>query len=367
MRFRSLTLDRRALIVLGAAALAWVPAACGTSGGDRSTAPTTSRPAATSTTQPKGSTTTTTPSDRHQTDLADHETPGLASQLTEVPGFRYVDISKAEVAGQIDYLHGIEDEMGEDDFFRSASFHSIVSDRAADNTSRTASGGREAAFVSLMEFSSPPPAGYDEEVVTGAIGSEPASHFSVAGTDVYAVEFPDTPDSRYRYAWLRHGVLGDVDGRDRAVVERWLRAYLARPEREPQEDDALAAQLRPVDGFAYANVWDEDVNAVADGLLDEGRASTHAVADAKGAAGVLWLIEQGSDLDATMLAAQVAELAPSGLAATSDVDGTTVATSMTDEGRKVWAWSSDHVLHVLVSTVPDRAQPFVDGYLSTSG
>lgn len=333
-----------------------IPAACGASGGSDATGP----PRSTTTTAPEQTTTTTEAVD-HQTSLAEGETAGIASQLVEVPGYRYEDVSAEEVEGLLDIMRRDLAPLG-DDPIRAASFHSVVAD---DDSLNTADGstGPELGFFRLLEFRSSPPADLAAEVARlGTSGLDEIDQLEVDGTEVVVFEDPESIDSRYTLTWLRHGVQGVIDGATRAPLERWVQEYLAIPEREPTEDDRLAAALRSVPGYAYVNYWDDVLIDAVRPLLDGHPASIHTVTDDTGAMAVLALAETGEPLDQQGLVALADDLDPSGSASATQVAGVPVATTTTADAT-LWVWSEGEISGVLVAPDESAGAAFLEAYL----
>ncbi len=117
-------------------------------------------------------------------------------------------------------------------FIAAQSYHGVVAADASQNMSPTGSGGTEAGFLVLYAFSEAPPASLtDDEAFFSHQhdGKAPIARLEMSGTPVYVFEYPDTPDSRFMYSWLRHGILANFDGAARGPAERWLNRYLAAP------------------------------------------------------------------------------------------------------------------------------------------
>jgi hypothetical protein len=257
--------------------------ACGSSG--KTSAPTTSS-------AQLSPSTTVRPATDHQTNLAQGETAGIASQLVPVPGYRFVDASKAEIEAALAVQNQQAQANGVPNFFRALSLHSVVGD---DPTQNTTQNGREVGFLQLREFNPAPPAGSDEQAAKlSSQGNRQIGRFTVAGTTVYVLEGPSSPDSRYMLAWVRHGVQGVIDGAQRASLEKWVSNYLAIPEYQPNETDQLAAQLKPVAGYVYANWWENTTRSFIDKVFADAVASSaHAVGNSDGTIGGLVLASTG--------------------------------------------------------------------------
>lgn len=229
----------------------------------------------------------------HGPELAEGETAGIASQLVSVPGYRYVNVSRREVEEILGNLRGWAEKFGAPEFFRAVSMHSVVADDPAENTARAGSGLRETGFLMLFEFSDAPPAGLEGTLVRRIAGLHtPLGYLKVADTEVVVIERQGQPQSRYQLFWYRHGVLGQVDGADIEPLERWVRAYLSIPEREPEETDRLAEALKPIPGYAYVNWWEEEIHAGLERIFAGATAtSSHLVVDRDGRTGGLMLAE----------------------------------------------------------------------------
>ncbi|MBM3658236.1 MAG: hypothetical protein FJW95_01865 [Actinobacteria bacterium] len=227
----------------------------------------------------------------HATALAAGETREIAAELVEVPGYCYVDVPEAEVEAALDILDRAEGQLGSD-FFSSVALHSVVADKASQNTARTKT-GREVGLLQLHTFVEVPPAGMDREVATlGHAGRGRPKTLEIAGQTVYLFTDPSSRDSRYTYAWLRHGVQGGFDGATRPAMERWLRRYLAAPDLAPGETEPISRWLVPVPGYLFADyaspeVTDEFVTAPFGAVAS----SLHRVADRDGQIGGLVLAQ----------------------------------------------------------------------------
>ena len=341
-----------ALFVVGLAL-----AGCGASGG-------TGRADSSSTTRPPTTTSdaTTTIVD-HQADLAEGETAGIASQLVEVPGYEYTDVSPTEVDGALKILQRDLAVLG-DDPVRAANFHSVVADDPSLNTA-SGSTGPELGYLRLLEFTTPPPSDLTSTATRiGTSGLDEVDQFDVDGVEVVAFEDPSSTNSRWTLVWLRHGVQGVIDGATREPLEDWVRSYLAIPEREPTEDDQLADALRPVPGHAYVNTWDDELVAAVAPLLDGHPGSIHSVTDDTGAMAVLVLADTGDPLDEQGLVDLLGELDPSGTARSTEVAGLPVAT-LTSDGATSWAWSDGDVTGILVAPDDAAQKGFLEPYLAS--
>lgn len=301
----------------------------------------------------------------HQEELAEAEDVGIASQLVDVPGYRYDDIDAREVEGILEILEAAEEDMGIAEVYRSVSLHSVVADDPTQNRSRRGDGAYEVGFLALVEFIQPPPATASETwSLFSADGREPIDELELSGTTVWVFEEPNAPESRYTLAWLRHGVQGNFDGAELAPLTTWAEAYLAIPEREPEEDDLLAGSLPDVEGFAYVNYWDPSITGDRSELLLEDPASVHAVVDAEGTFGVLTLVDvpppfDGSDLADEFDALELADPVEEVVAGVATIRGTDASGAW--QGR---VWWRDGVLGAFVVPVGTDDLRFVQPYLA---
>ncbi len=169
----------------------------------------------------------------HLANLAPQESPELASQLVRIPGYSYADPPVSEVNSQIKRVKQHEEQVGAPaGFIAAQSYHGVVAVDASQNKSRTTSGGTEVGFLVLWAFSQAPPASLTDDETFFSYqhdGKAPIARLEMSGTPVYVFEYPDTPDSRFMYSWLRHGILANFDGAARGPAERWLNRYLAAP------------------------------------------------------------------------------------------------------------------------------------------
>lgn len=301
----------------------------------------------------------------HQEELAEAEDLGIASQLVDVPGYRYDDIDPREVDGILQILEAAEDDMGIPEVYRSVSLHSVVADDPTQNRSRRGDGAYEVGFLALIEFVEPPPATASETwSIFSADGREPIDELALSGTTVWVFEDPSAPESRYKLVWLRHGVQGNLDGAELEPLTTWAEAYLAIPEREPEEDDLLARSLPDVDGFAYVNYWDPSITEDLGELFLEDPASVHAVVDAEGTVGVLSLVDVPPPFDGDDLADEV-----DALELTDPVDEVVagVTTIRGTDPSGTWqarVWWRDGVLGAFIAPVGADDLRFVRPYLA---
>ena len=102
----------------------------------------------------------------------------------------------------------------------------LFSANRSQNRSRTQS-GREVGFLQLYAYSTAPPAGLETNTQffsTQHDGKAPFARKQMSGTTVFVFEYPNEPDSKYQYSWLRHGILSNFDGA-RPVVPGGLHVY----------------------------------------------------------------------------------------------------------------------------------------------
>lgn len=166
----------------------------------------------------------------HQTHPAVGETAALAKALVPVPGYRYEDPPKAEVAAEVATLREGEKKSGQK-IFEGMSFPSVVADNPALNTARTGSGTKELGFLQMFSFVETPPAGVERELAVNSIGQgkQPIDEFEASGVKVFVFVDPTSTNSKYHYAWLRNGIFGTIDGVTRANLREWVQKYLAIP------------------------------------------------------------------------------------------------------------------------------------------
>jgi hypothetical protein len=192
---------------------------------------------------------------RHMQDRAQSENVGLALQLVEVPGYRYVDPWSAEP-----HLNLPRWRRAFEGYALRMSWHSVVSSSESENrtVARHAPGAfnspaqmpvdvrmapveiHEVGFLSLVELQRSVPADELESFLRVRFGGRLADTLEINGVHVFLYERTqeqaqsevlsrdDFPNSRFWYAWERAGYIGAFDGADRTTMERWLRAYLSR-------------------------------------------------------------------------------------------------------------------------------------------
>lgn len=123
----------------------------------------------------------------------------LMAELGDVPGYYYEKIGVAELTQQ---LGAVPDTVS------SVSFRTVhrVGSRL------------EIAFLALFQT---------EDTATLEHEFAGWKETTIAGQKLRSGEFADTPQSRYRYAWVRPGVVAHADGPDDAEIRSWLGAHLA--------------------------------------------------------------------------------------------------------------------------------------------
>jgi hypothetical protein len=292
----------------------------------------------------------------HQTDLSVGESPFLAVYLVPVDGYTYMDADDSEIDATITLLDGVEADV-DYDLFGAVSLHSIVADDPSQNTARNQQGGSETGYFGLVQFNEVVPSGFEEQAATNSTGNDPIDRLEVAGIPVFVFEDPASVDSRYSYSWIEHGTQAFIDGADREPLERWITAYLDIPKLAPGETIELDAQLRPLEGFVYAN-FDPANQPEIDQALGRSPYSAHRVADTQDAIGTLLLVEspEASPFDGLM--------ATLGFTKTNmdEYDGVTISfwesTTDPDFGFMEWA-QSDQVRAGLAYNNAD-ADPALD-------
>ncbi len=298
--------------------------------------------------------------------MADHEIPDLAAQLVTIPGYSYADAPATDVAQGLAALHNGEQQMDSPDFFAAASFHGVVAEDHTQNQSHTAGGGTEVGYLVLTEFRYSPPAGlgdnptYFTQLFEKGMAA-PAS-LTIAGTHVFKFNHPSTPDSRYFYVWIRHGVQGQFDGANDASMERWLALYLDVPALAPDETAPLAKHLVAVTGFVYVNAPAlTDLDAAVVKAFGAVPRSIHKVADSSGAIGTLSLVELSSPVSPDEAASAVfaAMGVPTGSARHQVIAG--VPVSIYESGNiPVYIWVTGNTLGIFSADADATANTFVE-------
>jgi hypothetical protein len=227
--------------------------------------------------------------DDHQSDLAVGETALLTQFLVPVDGYRYIDEPSSKYEDVL-AMFDAYDAGFDEDVFRAVSLHGVVADDPSQNTAQRWDKKWEVGYLALVEFTEVMPSGIDQQLAEKSFGGEAIDQLDVGGIKVFVFEDPESPDSRFFYSWLEHGIQGFIDGADREPLERWVRSYLMIPKLAERETKELAARLTDIPGFAYANVdWSTEgatVEAFGDSFY-----SMHAVGDSVGSIGRLMLID----------------------------------------------------------------------------
>jgi hypothetical protein len=146
----------------------------------------------------------------HRAHPAEGETAALAALLVDVPRYAYVDATRLEV----DMARAQLDPVP----FAGVSLHSVV-----------VGGETEVAFLQLYEWQPDviSPDLPDSSVVPVLMGTPATSQMIVGDQEVFLFEDPAHPASRYTFVWLMDGKLAAADAGDRALLSRWVHAYLS--------------------------------------------------------------------------------------------------------------------------------------------
>lgn len=227
--------------------------------------------------------------DDHQSDLAVGETALLTQFLVPVDGYRYIDEPSSKYEDVLATFDANDAEL-EGDLFGAVSLHGVVADDPSQNTAQRWDRNWEVGYLALVQFNEVLPSGSDQQLAEWSFGGEAIEQLDVGGVKVFVFEDPESPDSRFFYSWLEHGVQGIIDGADREPLERWVRSYLMIPKLAERETKELAARLTDVPGFAYANV-DMSTEGAAVEAFGDLSYSMHAVADDVGSIGRLVLTD----------------------------------------------------------------------------
>jgi hypothetical protein len=308
----------------------------------------------------------------HTGPLQSHETADLASLLVAVPGYRYVDISPEEQAAAIDAVHETERQMGVDGWFARMSAHGIVADDESLNSARTAEGGRELGFLALTQYSEPIPAGLVGDAAFAAsaleVDRDDLDRLDLSGTVVFRAEEPSSRNSRFMYSWVRHGVVGYLDGAVADDLETWLTASLAITPLAAHETVPLLARLAPIEGFVYVDaIGLEEVDAaIVEGLGDVPR-TAHQVADLDSPVGTLFLASAQNDDAAALTAAMIRLFSTPGDDVERRIAGITV-TEITLEAGLLDLWFDDGVFVMFARGFDgEGGERFLDAYLAATG
>lgn len=305
----------------------------------------------------------------HSKVLADHEIPDLAAQLVTIDGYSYADPPAREVTQSLVALHELEQRADRPDLFAAVSLHGVVADDRTQNRSHTSSGGSEVGYLALYEFRFAPPAGLETDASYFANGFEkkPAApeRLTLSATQVFKFQNPSSPDSRYVYLWLRHGVQGQFDGADAEPMERWLASYLAAPALSPNESEELAEHLFPVTGFVYVNAPQyNDLESALVAAFGSVPHSIHKVADSSGSIGTLSLAQPTSPTQADQAAARF--FAAAGLplnAAEHQVIGRLPVSIYTSDAGTFYVWEADGTVAMYGSNTEPAGATFIRGLL----
>ncbi len=129
------------------------------------------------------------------------------------------------------------------------------------------------------------------------VDQDDLDRLDLSGTVVFRAEEPSSRNSRFMYSWVRHGVVGYLDGAVADDLETWLTASLAITPLAAHETVPLLARLAPIEGFAYVDaIGLEEVDAaIVEGLGDVPR-TAHQVADLDSPVGTLFLASAQNDL-----------------------------------------------------------------------
>ncbi len=281
----------------------------------------------------------------------------LAAELVAVSGYDYQDISEAERKAQLARLP---------DSVSAAAFHGVI-----DKTT-----GKEVAFLVLtvpdpMDAMHAP----DQAAAFGRWALGPTAKDRRFGSQaVWFAEAPDQPNSRYQYAWLRHGTVGFVDGPDGAAVDAFLTAFFAVPFLGA-EDPVLGQRMVEVPGYSYTNAVDrtDDLDA-AFAVFPKGDASEHYVFDRSHSFASILLVgtDQAHTPDelASLAEQWMDELSLS--AAPTPTRGADLSAGPITARRLVygktgtlfvWQWPDTKVVGIVITPRPDIAEPWLTAYL----
>ena len=306
----------------------------------------------------------------HRANLAPRESLDLASQLVQIPGYSYADPSVSEVNLYIKRIRQLEERLGVPGFIAAQSYHAVVAADASQNKSHTASGGSEVGFLQLYAYSKPPPASLtdDETYFSGQHGGKaPITRLEISGTPVYVFEYPDMPNSRFQYSWLRHGALATFDGAARGPMEHWLNRYLAAPNPSPGETAELAARLVPVAGYAYVNLPDPvTVQRRVRNVFGTAAYSLHDIVNGKGNFANMALVSVPAGTDTAAAAADYHKAYPElfGPPASMTIAGVSVEKFNMGEGDTTYVWAAKGVVGCMSTDDTAVAEQYLRGLLS---
>ena len=335
------------IVVLAVGALAL--AACGSSTQPATTPAPSQSAAASSSSTPIPST------------LSEGETVELTAELLAVPGYSYVDVSSSERTAELAQLP--KDVSA-------AAFHGVTDTKT----------GKEIGFLVVMV-----PAPTDAMHAPSnsrafgqwALGTTAVTEQDFSGQQVWATEDLSRPESRYLYAWLRHGTAGSLDGPDRATLEQFLTGYFAVPFRGA-EDPRLAERMVSLPGYAFTNAVDQaQLKSDAQDLFPGSTASSHYVFDPTHMFGGLLLVGPIQQMPDTEIVATVGKWYAKGYAPQTASDlqrqadftaGTVTVHHLVNPSTGlhlyIWCWSDTGVVGWLVTSRPDIGQGFVKAFVT---
>lgn len=307
---------------------------------------------------PEGSTAPTLTD--HQRELSQGETVALTAELVPVPGYEYTDVSSAERTAAL---------ASQPSTITASAFHGVTD----TNT------GKEIAFLAL---SVPTPndamhsPNYAERFGQWALSTSAVTPKEFSGQQVWFAEDPSRPNSRYQYAWLRHGTIGWLDGPDQTAVEQFLAAYFAVPF-HGAEDPVLAARMVDLPGYVFTNAVDRTKQeTVAEELFPGATASMHYVFDQTHVFGGLVLVGPVTDVSDDQLVKSVGtwsakttgQLTAPGLQAQGDftAGGVTIhhlIDPATDLNYYIWRWPDTGVVGWFATSRPDIAEGFLKSFV----
>lgn len=311
------------------------------------------------------------PDVNHREDLSRAESPTIADQLVDVPGYLYQDVSDSEIQASLDWVRQMEQDAGvpEGEGMVAMSLHSVKADDAAQNTA-LGSVGTEVGFLQLFELSDAMPSDWGDQPPGNAPG-ELIDEFDVGEVHVFVFEDAASRDTRFTYTWVRHGVDAAFDGATRDETQRWVEAYLSQPVRVGSEDQALGDAAVPVEGYAYTNtsLREEDVAMFVTGAMGDVPYSYHVISDHQGTIGKLLLVEPAADFDTSTLGTVELDSLNATMPGftslgTAEHAGVSVEHLQGPDGD-VYVWAHEDLVGIFVTSEhADAAEPFIDAYLS---
>ena len=298
---------------------------------------------------------------QHQRELSSGETVALTAELVTVPGYEYTDISSAERTADL------------------ASQPSDVTASAFHGVTETST-GKEIGFLALS-VPSPDDAmhspNYAKRFGQWALSTSEVTPKEFSGQQVWFAEDPTRPNSRYQYAWLRHGTIGWFDGPDQGVLEPFLDAYFAAPF-HGAEDPVLSARMVDLPGYVFTNAVDRTKEeTAAQDLFAGATASMHYVFDQTHVFGGLVLVGPVTNVTDDQLIKAVGtwsantggQLTAPELQAQSDgtAGGVTihhVVNPATDLNYFIWRWPGTDVVGWFATSRPDIAKGFLTSFVA---